>query len=187
MPDYRGPARRARTPDDLRAVPVRARRPPALLGADPLGLSRIDRPPPTTATARWPRWTPAGDLLITQNVDGLHEAAGSRGCALHGRVADVICLGCRRRRPRQRSNSGCDREPRLGRGHADLASAPTATSTSSGDRGFVVPDCERCGGVLKPDVVFFGENVPAERVERCYDAVDALGRADGVLLVGGRP
>ena len=49
----------------------------------------------------------------------------------------------------------------------------------------MVPDCEPCGGVLKPDVVFFGENVPAPRVARCYDAVDALGPADGALLVAG--
>ncbi len=50
--------------------------------------------------------------------------------------------------------------------------------------GFVVPSCLACGGVLKPDVVFFGENVPAARVERCYDAVEGLG-PDGALLVAG--
>src|SRR5262249_56600947 len=49
---------------------------------------------------------------------------------------------------------------------------------------FVVPDCSSCGGVLKPDVVFFGENVPAERVQRCYDAVDALTQDDALLVVG---
>jgi NAD-dependent SIR2 family protein deacetylase len=50
---------------------------------------------------------------------------------------------------------------------------------------FRVPDCDGCGGALKPDVVFFGENVPAARVERCYAAVDALADADGALLVSG--
>ena len=50
---------------------------------------------------------------------------------------------------------------------------------------FVVPGCASCGGVLKPDVVFFGENVPAPRVERCYAAVDALLDTDGALLVAG--
>ena len=51
--------------------------------------------------------------------------------------------------------------------------------------GYVVPACSSCGGVLKPDVVFFGENVPARRVARCYDAVDALPAVDGVLLCVG--
>jgi NAD-dependent SIR2 family protein deacetylase len=50
---------------------------------------------------------------------------------------------------------------------------------------FVVPGCDGCGGVLKPDVVFFGENVPPARVERCYAAVDALADSDGALLVAG--
>ena len=50
--------------------------------------------------------------------------------------------------------------------------------------GFVVPDCSSCGGVLKPDVVFFGENVPPERVQRCYDAVDGLTPEDALLVVG---
>ena len=49
----------------------------------------------------------------------------------------------------------------------------------------MVPDCAECGGILKPDVVFFGENVPAARVERCYAAVDALADVGGALLVVG--
>ena len=52
-------------------------------------------------------------------------------------------------------------------------------------RDFVVAGCRSCGGVLKPDVVFFGENVPAERVARCYAAVDALPEPGGALLVAG--
>ena len=48
----------------------------------------------------------------------------------------------------------------------------------------MVPDCDGCGGVLKPDVVFFGENVPPARVQRCYDAVDALTPDDALLVVG---
>ena len=61
---------------------------------------------------------------------------------------------------------------------------PTATSSLDDTAEFVVPDCSSCGGVLKPDVVFFGENVPAERVQRCYDAVDALTPDDTLLAVG---
>jgi len=65
-----------------------------------------------------------------------------------------------------------------------VASNPDGDVDLEETAGFVVPPCEVCGGMLKPDVVFFGENVPAERVARCYEAVDALG-THGALLVAG--
>jgi NAD-dependent SIR2 family protein deacetylase len=70
--------------------------------------------------------------------------------------------------------------------HADLVLRPDGdVDLVRETRTFVVPDCEQCGGILKPDVVFFGENVPADRVARCYDAVDALDAVDGALVVVG--
>jgi NAD-dependent SIR2 family protein deacetylase len=125
-------------------------------------------------------------LLITQNVDGLHEAAGSRALALHGRIADVVCLSCRTVSSRRALQARLDA---LNPGYADAHRA--ALARPDGDveledtAGFRVPDCEACGGPLKPDVVFFGENVPAERVQRSYDAVEGLADVDGVLLVVG--
>jgi len=126
-------------------------------------------------------------LVITQNVDGLHEAAGTpRLVALHGRIADVVCLACRR----QTSRGALEERlaalnPGWREAHADLALRPDGDVAVEETAGFVVADCDACGGVLKPDVVFFGENVPPARVARCYDAVDALTPADGALLVVG--
>jgi NAD-dependent SIR2 family protein deacetylase len=120
--------------------------------------------------------------LVTQNVDGLHQRAGSaRVLDLHGRIADVLCLGCGARTDRARlqerlleANPGW--RPRV----AGLA--PDGDADLAGDtRAFRLPACERCGGVLKPDVVFFGENVPPERVATAYAALQAC---DAVLVVG---
>ena len=67
--------------------------------------------------------------------------------------------------------------------HASAATRPDGDVDLDDTAGFVVPGCA-CGGVLKPDVVFFGENVPAPRVARCYEAVDALGSTGALLCVG---
>jgi NAD-dependent SIR2 family protein deacetylase len=126
-------------------------------------------------------------LLITQNVDGLHERAGSRRMvALHGRIADVVCLDCRyvasRARLQERLAAA---NPGYAARHATAQIRPDGDVDLDDTDDFVVPGCERCGGTLKPDVVFFGENVPPARVERCYAAVDALDPATGALLVAG--
>ena len=121
--------------------------------------------------------------LVTQNVDGLHQRAGSTEVIdLHGRLDGVICLGCGDTQPRAHL------QPRL------LAANPdwrphTAAAAPDGDADidaeavarFVPPQCAHCGGMLKPDVVFFGENVPRARYAQ---ALDALHASDGVLAVG---
>ncbi|MFJ8108274.1 NAD-dependent protein deacetylase [Streptomyces sp. NPDC096132] len=121
--------------------------------------------------------------VITQNVDGLHQAAGSEGVVeLHGSLAQVVCLSCRALSPRQElarrleeANAGF--EPVAAGinpdGDADL------TDEQVGD--FRVVPCTICGGILKPDVVFFGETVPPRRVEHCR----ALVREATSLLVLG--
>ncbi|EGX58454.1 Sir2-family regulator protein [Streptomyces zinciresistens K42] len=121
--------------------------------------------------------------VITQNVDGLHRAAGSEGAVeLHGSLARVVCLACgtfsARRELAERleeANPGFDPVASAVNpdGDADLSDAQV------GD--FRVVPCARCGGVLKPDVVFFGENVPPERVAHCR----ALVREAASLLVLG--
>ena len=68
--------------------------------------------------------------------------------------------------------------------HRGVESRPDGDVDLDDTAGFVVPDCDDCGGVLKPDVVFFGENVPPARVQRSYDAVDALTPDDALLVVG---
>jgi NAD-dependent SIR2 family protein deacetylase len=121
--------------------------------------------------------------LVTQNVDGLHQAAGSRNVIdLHGRVDVVRCLACDRRLSRQRVQAALvERNPLFAA--LDAVEAPDGDAALDGVdfADFDIPACEACGGLLKPDVVFFGERVPAERVQRAFEAVD---QADAMLVVG---
>lgn len=121
--------------------------------------------------------------LVTQNVDGLHQAAGSAAVVdLHGRIDTVCCLDCGVRSPRRalqeelmaRNPDWLALDARsLPDGDADLESLDFAA--------FDVPICPHCGGLFKPDVVFFGESVPRERVAAVREA---LAQADAVLVVG---
>jgi NAD-dependent SIR2 family protein deacetylase len=123
------------------------------------------------------------EVLVTQNVDGLHQSAGSTEVIdLHGRLDRVRCMGCELRSGRgELQKRLLDLNPRWSGldardapdGDADLESLDFST--------FTVPDCEECGGLLKPDVVFFGESVPRERVTAALEAVE---RADAVLVIG---
>lgn len=187
IPDYRGPLAPSRTPmtfQEFVSGPVAQQR---YWARSHLGWARMGHAEPNAGHHALARLEAAGqvDLLITQNVDGLHEAAGSRALALHGQVADVLCLGCRAVSSRVALQERLEvLNPGYAERHAGVLSRPDGDVDLEETGGFVVPGCAACGGVLKPDVVFFGENVPAARVQRCYDAVDALG-TDGALLVVG--
>jgi NAD-dependent SIR2 family protein deacetylase len=184
IPDYRGPKSPARTPmtyQDFVSGPAAQRR---YWARSHIGWSRMRQASPNPGHLALARLESAGlGLLITQNVDGLHEAAGStRLVALHGRIADVICLSCRARTSRQALQARLTAlNPGFDQAHAGAVVRPDGDVELGDTSGFRVPGCASCGGVLKPDVVFFGENVPKDRVERCYDAVDA---ADALLVAG---
>jgi NAD-dependent SIR2 family protein deacetylase len=150
-----------------------------------VGWQHLHRAAPNDAHRALARLERAGrvELLVTQNVDRLHQAAGSEAVVdLHGRADVVRCMGCERRVSRADlqaelvglnpawADFGARAAPD---GDADLASVDYAS--------FEVPDCAVCGGTLKPDVVFFGESVPRERVAQ---AMDALADADAVLVIG---
>ena len=189
IPDYRGPNSPARMPmtfSEFVSGPGAQQR---YWARSHLGWSRMKRATPNPGHRALAALEAAGHqrLLITQNVDGLHEAAGSRAvCALHGRIADVVCLDCRSQTSRASLHQRLGGlNPGWGERHADVAVRPDGDVDLDDTAGFVVPGCEACGGVLKPDVVFFGENVPKPRVERCYAAVDALDPDADVLLVLG--
>jgi NAD-dependent SIR2 family protein deacetylase len=119
--------------------------------------------------------------VITQNVDGLHQAAGAAGVTeLHGSLHHVVCLGCWQRTPRMELDGRLQAanplwkapEVAMPPGHEDgPAVNPDGDVALESTDGFTVVDCLACGGTLKPDVVFFGENVPKARVEACYDLV----------------
>ncbi len=121
--------------------------------------------------------------VITQNVDGLHQEAGARDVIeLHGSLDRVACLGCRRRTPRRTLD---ERLRAANPGwHARIdAINPDGDAVLADDQigDFQVVACESCGGVLKPDVIFFGENVPRPRVEECYALTE---RARTLLVLG---
>ncbi len=125
--------------------------------------------------------------LITQNVDGLHQRAGSRTVnELHGSLHRVKCLECGAIEPRQQvqerllevnpfmDGSGAGEE-------AEVAPDGDAELSPEVVERFEVVACRACGGVLKPDVVYFGENVPKPRVEQAFQWLD---QADALLVVG---
>jgi NAD-dependent SIR2 family protein deacetylase len=156
-----------------------------------IGWTRMSRAEPNGGHRALAALERAGALrgLITQNVDGLHADAGSRELIdLHGRIADVVCLDCGTVSARELLAA---RLAALNPGFAEAAGP--AVERPDGDAeladdavaGFRVAPCSICGGVLKPDVVFFGENVPRERVAAAYAMVDALVPDGGALLVAG--
>lgn len=122
-------------------------------------------------------------LLVTQNVDRLHQQAGSSAVIdLHGRLDRVVCRTCKAKVERD----GLQRELKVL--NPDYASF-NATIRPDGDaevddewvKGFQIPSCRACGGMLMPDVVFFGGNVPVSRVSAVQQALE---RADAMLVVG---
>ena len=123
--------------------------------------------------------------VVTQNVDGLHQAAGSRNVVnLHGDIAAVVCLDCGGRTPRaQMQQRLAELNPYIGPParleHAELR--PDGDAVVERWTDFVLADCRDCGGRLKPDVVFFGESVPKDRVERAYALVDS---AEVLVVLG---
>jgi NAD-dependent SIR2 family protein deacetylase len=184
IPDYRGPASPARQPmtyQEFVSGPAARQR---YWARSHLGWSRIRQASPNAGHLALAALDP--ELVITQNVDGLHEAAGSgRLVALHGRISEVVCLSCRRTSSRAAlATRMASANPGYAARHASAELRPDGDVELDDTAGFVVPPCQTCGGVLKPDVVFFGENVPALRVQQCYDAVDALGPDDALLVVG---
>jgi NAD-dependent SIR2 family protein deacetylase len=189
IPDYRGEggSLRRHTPmtyQDFTATEAARQR---YWARSHLGWRTIARAAPNTGHHAVAALREQGYLsgVITQNVDGLHQAAGTVDAVeLHGSLDRVICLGCRHTSPREE----LDRRLRA----ANPAFDGTATRINpDGDveladdvvRRFRLVDCAECdgGGVLKPDVVFFGENVPRARVQQCYDLVDD---ARALLVLG---
>ncbi|HUA55358.1 MAG TPA: NAD-dependent protein deacetylase [Candidatus Sulfotelmatobacter sp.] len=150
-----------------------------------IGWRRIRHAKPNHAHRALARLEAMGgiELILTQNVDRLHQAAGSaRVIDLHGQIDLVRCMNCERRSPRD------ELQNELSRLNADWLDLD-ATEAPDGDAdldgadfsSFIVPSCRACGGVLKPDVVFFGENVPRDRVDRASRHLD---EADAMLIVG---
>jgi NAD-dependent SIR2 family protein deacetylase len=185
IPDYRGPGAPVRAPMTYQEFVSGPSAQQRYWARSYLGWSRMRHAEPNPSHHALARLGASGvvPLLITQNVDGLHERAGSRSlCALHGRIADVVCLTCRHRTSRSSLQERMDLlNPGFATRHDQALTRPDGDVDLDSTAGFEVPPCEVCGGVLKPDVVFFGENVPKDRVQRCYDAVES---AEALLVAG---
>lgn len=150
-----------------------------------LGWQRIAGARPNAAHRALARLESAGYIhqLVTQNVDGLHQHAGSRRVIdLHGRLDTVECLDCGYRQSRSRLQRTLEAlNPDFG--DYPLVAAPDgdAQLEDAAVARFRIPECPHCGGVLKPAVVFFGESVPRGRVDASYAR---LAEAEGLLVVG---
>lgn len=187
IPDYRGPGSARRSPMTLQDFTRTPRARQRYWARSHIGWQRMAAAAPNDGHRALAELGAAGIVtaVITQNVDGLHQAAGSDPVVdLHGRLSQVICLDCRALSPRDRLHR---RLTVLNPGWAERTDLPEADIAPDGDvevddtADFEVAGCEVCGGVLKPDVVFFGENVPVLSVQECYRMVEAA----RVLLVAG--
>ena len=192
IPDYRGPtglARRAQ-PMTYQVFTGSAAARRRYWARSYLGWRHVARAVPNDGHRAVAELCRRGLLtgIITQNVDGLHQAAGAFGVTeLHGSLHRVACLSCGQRSARtelerrlEAANPGWD---------ARLATSVSVSPRPDGDAGlddeatesFQVVDCSACHGVLKPDVVFFGENVPRPRAEACYAMVE---RSRALVVLG---
>jgi NAD-dependent SIR2 family protein deacetylase len=187
IPDYRGPTgllRRAQ-PMTYQAFSASAEARQRYWARSHAGWSQIASASPNTGHLAVAELERSGLIraVITQNVDGLHQAAGSQAVVeLHGGLDRVRCLSCGERSSRlaldhrlRAANPGWDATAEAINPDGDAALDDELVSR------FAVVDCDGCGGILKPDVIFFGENVPRHRVAQCFALVEG---ASVVLVLG---
>ncbi|MGV0785848.1 NAD-dependent protein deacetylase [Mycolicibacterium sp. XJ2] len=189
IPDYRGPDSPPSNPMTIRQFtsdPVFRQR---YWARNHLGWRHMDATLPNAGHRALAALEAAGAVsaLITQNVDLLHSKAGSRNVVnLHGTYAQVICLDCAHTMSRAALADLLETAnpvfaQRVAESVGGIAVAPDADAVVGDTTSFRVVDCPHCGGMLKPDIVYFGESVPKDRVAQAYSMVDA---ADALLVAG---
>lgn len=192
IPDYRSPGRPQRTPIQHREFVTSEAARRRYWARSMVGYSLLSAAQPNAVHVALAHLERARHTtgLVTQNVDQLHQRAGSgRVVELHGALARVVCLGCGTLERRDELEVRLRAlNPGVGLGAARLApgdaeSRPDGDAEILGDaeRTLVVASCRSCGGVLMPDVVFFGGTVPRARVEEAMAIVEA---ADALLVLG---
>ncbi|AWT55463.1 NAD-dependent protein deacetylase [Mycolicibacterium smegmatis] len=190
IPDYRGPDSPPSNPMTIQQFtsdPVFRQR---YWARNHVGWRHMDQTQPNAGHRALAAMEASGVVagVITQNVDLLHTKAGSREVInLHGTYAQVVCLNpdCGHTMSRaalavmlEEANPGfLERAESVG----GIAVAPDADAMITDTASFVVVDCPMCGGMLKPDIVYFGDSVPKTRVEQAYSMVDG---ADALLVAG---
>lgn len=185
IPDYRGPdapPRKPMTYQQFVGDPAFRRH---YWARNHVGWRHMARARPNGGHRALARLEAAGLVrgLITQNVDTLHEAAGSRrSIDLHGRYDRVVCLSCREVTGRASlARRLAALNPEFTARVADAEIAPDADAAIAATEEFRVADCGSCGGLLKPDIVYFGENVPKQQVAQAYALIEEA----AALLVAG--
>ena len=190
IPDYRGPEtqRRARKPIRFQEYAASAEGRARYWARSMLGWPRFSRAEPHAGHAALVQLERHSHVLgiITQNVDGLHQAAGNRRVIeLHGALSEVRCLRCDEPESRGALQARLEAlNPHLAHvSHEQAALAPDGDADLSSHwlADFRVASCLSCDGVLKPNVVFFGESVPRDRVHAAASLVD---EAEALLVLG---
>jgi NAD-dependent SIR2 family protein deacetylase len=184
IPDYRGAGRVARHPltfDDFMGSKQNQAR---YWARSYVGWSRVERAVPNPGHLALAAAENAGKLIsiITQNVDGLHQKAGSnKVLELHGRLDRVLCTGCGDILSRPELDARISKlNPEVNR-FQNVEFTPDGDAEVEVGKNFRVPDCGFCGAHYKPDVVFFGEQVPLPRVEASEALVN---QAEAILVAG---
>jgi NAD-dependent SIR2 family protein deacetylase len=188
IPDYRGPDSPPSNPMTIRQFTSDRAFRQRYWARNHVGWRRMDQTLPNAGHRALAQLEHAGVVsgVITQNVDLLHTKAGSRTVInLHGTYAQVVCLDCGHTMSRaalgemlDAANPGfVERAEAVG----GIAVAPDADAVVDDTTSFVIIDCPVCGGMLKPDIVYFGESVPKDRVDEAYSLVDG---ADALLVAG---
>lgn len=188
IPDYRGPDSPPSNPMTIRQFTSDPDFRQRYWARNHVGWRHMDATMPNAGHRALAALESAGVVtgLITQNVDLLHSKAGSRSVVnLHGTYAQVICLDCGAIMARtelatllEAANPGfLERAEAVG----GIAVAPDADAVVRETDSFVITGCPVCGGMLKPDIVYFGESVPKDRVEQAYSMVEG---AEALLVAG---
>lgn len=188
IPDYRGPDSPPSNPMTIRQFTSDRVFRQRYWARNHLGWRHMDATLPNAGHRSLAALEAAGVVsgLITQNVDLLHTKAGSNNVVnLHGTYAEVICLDCAYTMSRaaladllEIANPGFTRRAESVGG---IAVAPDADAVVGDTTSFRIVDCPNCGGMLKPEIVYFGESVPKERVAQAYSILD---EADALLVAG---
>ena len=188
IPDYRGPDSPPANPMTIRQFTTNVDYRRRYWARNHVGWRRMAATQPNAGHRALAALEGAGAVtgVITQNVDLLHTRAGSRAVInLHGTYAQVVCLDCRQSMTRaaladllEDANPGfTERAERVG----GLAVAPDADAVVADTGSFRFVDCPACGGMLKPDIVYFGESVAKEVVEQSFSLVDD---SEALLVAG---
>jgi NAD-dependent SIR2 family protein deacetylase len=184
IPDYRGEGRVQKHPMTFDTFMNSREAQVRYWARSFVGFSRIAQAQPNAGHRALATAEATGGVfqIVTQNVDGLHQLAGSRAVLdLHGRLDRVVCVGC------GEIISRSEMDARLSELNPGVVSDPEVEFSPDGDaevevgRNFRIPSCGGCGASYKPDVVFFGESVPQARVAAANAALD---EAEALLVAG---